>query len=821
MKICMKYMLSNEVLSRSCYIRFVMTIMLWMVFLFLFSTNPADAQAFHVRGVVMDKSKSPLPYCNVALKTQNDSTFIVGCITDDKGFFTLSVPKGYYMFHVSYVGYDDYSKSLTVKGNMRVDTVTMNESSVALAELTVKGKRVQRNSLSDVYYLNGSTKTVGRNALEVISLASGVTVDHRKGIRIYGKEGTKVVIDGRMLELSGESLNKYLANIKGEDIASMEVVKTTNATYDANATGGVIKIKLRKHVGNGYDASVGINSKMRETTFLGVKPDFSINSQIGKFNIYGNLSYSNISKRETDTEESVYKGRNTGIATSTIINDKIPTDSYFARLGVLYRINDKHTIGVDGDFTANHDREEMHTPSMIKTNDVTKNYYTNYYTPQTVREYNGSLNYIWSISESGSELNVGADYYYQSNRTGDDNTLTCQEDSSFLKKTLSTVEYNRTMYTGGFDFKMVCSSVMTLDVGAKYNHTTLKDYLNYRYKDGIDGVWTTDAESTDDTEYREDITAGFVNANYKIGLWTLEGGLRYESTFKRLISRNFSDKNSSNTYGNLFPMMTATYDINKDKGHVLTLKYHSGISRPSFDQLVPFQTQQNLFTYVVGSPYLSPSYNYSAGADLLLFNAFYLGADYTREKDKVEMIIEPRDADGLMMNASYKNINQYDTYSMQTFVPIPVTKDIYFGLTLMGSHKRRQMYGGTTDKLWQFYSELEANVEMAGNFSFETTFSYLNRDFYGNMLLKDYYVLNFALRKSFLNKRLQVSLIGTNILGKPQKLYIDDQYIYRTVTMKRPDECSLFSLSVQYHFSNDASIKHKRVKAFNTEERER
>lgn len=792
-----------------------------LIFLFVLAVISVKAQNFNVSGIVCDQNKAPLSYCNVILKTADDSTFVKGCTTDDKGGFSLSISRGSYVFHVSFIGYDEYRRPIAVRGNMKMDAITLGESSVNLKELTIVGKRAQHNASSDVYYLKDSPKAMGRNALEVISLAAGVTVDHSKGIKIYGREGVRVMINDRMLEMTGDQLNTYLANIKGEDIASMEVIRSANATYDADASAGVVKIKLRSHQGNGYDASVGFKAQTYGTTLLGVSPDFSINSRVGKFNLYGNLSYNSIAWRETDTETSAYKGKNTGVTTDTRVVSKRPQDDYFFRLGSMYEINDRHSIGIDMDATFHRGKEESHTPSVITDKSGSKDYRVDYYTPDSIQKYNASVNYIWKIDESGSQLKVGADYYYQKSNTGDDNTMTCKQDGTFLNKIWGSVRYNRSIYTGGFDYKWVYSPVLTFDIGSKFGHTVMKDYLNYRYKDAVGSSWKKDAENTDDEKYKERLTAAFINGNYHKDNWTIEGGLRFEQTQRKVTSRYFTDRNSNKTFTDLFPMLNATYDIDKEKGHHLSFKFHSGIVRPTFDQLVPYTTQQNLYTYLVGNPNLAPSYNYTGGIDLLLFDAFYFGAGFTRDKDKVELIISPKDEDGLVMNAIYSNVKRVDTYSAQAYLPIPVGKDILLGVTLMGSNKKRNLYSGLNDKLWQFYMEADANINITKTLSFESTFSYANKDFYGNMTLKNYYTLSFALRESFLNKKLQVALNGTNILGRKRILYIDDNNISRRVTMSPSYDTSLFSLSVRYSFGGNAKVKENRVKAFNTEERNR
>ena len=69
-----------------------------------------------VSGTIKDKStKTTLPFANVVLKTEKDSTFVSGILSNDEGRFTLSnIKAGEYFFEVAYIGYITKRQSLFV-----------------------------------------------------------------------------------------------------------------------------------------------------------------------------------------------------------------------------------------------------------------------------------------------------------------------------------------------------------------------------------------------------------------------------------------------------------------------------------------------------------------------------------------------------------------------------------------------------------------------------------------------------------------------------------------------------------------------------------
>lgn len=115
--------------------------------LYFLSIDSSFAQTSSVTlsGMVKDQSdKSALPFVNVVLKAEKDSTFVSGVITDDEGRFTLSdIKPGHYILEISYVGYETKRQSLFV-GNLSefldVSVIELTEDVTTLSEVVVAGK---------------------------------------------------------------------------------------------------------------------------------------------------------------------------------------------------------------------------------------------------------------------------------------------------------------------------------------------------------------------------------------------------------------------------------------------------------------------------------------------------------------------------------------------------------------------------------------------------------------------------------------------------------------------------------------------------------
>ena len=67
-----------------------------------------------------------------------------GTITNSYGFFSLTLPKGGYQLMVSYVGYSDYSKKITLDKDLKIN-IQLEDAVIIGQEVIVSGERTNRN----------------------------------------------------------------------------------------------------------------------------------------------------------------------------------------------------------------------------------------------------------------------------------------------------------------------------------------------------------------------------------------------------------------------------------------------------------------------------------------------------------------------------------------------------------------------------------------------------------------------------------------------------------------------------------------------------
>lgn len=107
-----------------------------------------------ISGSIKDKADlSALPYVNVVLKTEKDSAFAAGTVSNEEGRFTLSnVKPNNYFLEISYIGYGTKKQSIYV-GSLSefldVATIELNEEIKTLGEVVISVKQDEVGSKMD------------------------------------------------------------------------------------------------------------------------------------------------------------------------------------------------------------------------------------------------------------------------------------------------------------------------------------------------------------------------------------------------------------------------------------------------------------------------------------------------------------------------------------------------------------------------------------------------------------------------------------------------------------------------------------------------
>ncbi len=596
---------------------------LFICILLFTSTSLISLAQTHVTGEVVDtKTGNPLEYATVSLLQPGDSAVVSGGYTDNQGGFDILIAPGSYLIKVQYVSYDTKVLNAIKVGDAAVNLgkLSLSEATATLEAVTVTGRREQAVLELDRRVFNVSENTVnaGRNASEVLDNLPSVSVDTEGNVNLRGSGNVRILINGKPSGLVGIGDTQGLRNLSGDMIERIEVITNPSSRYDAQGSGGIINIILKKKRDTGLNGSFTVNAG-HPTNYGG-----AVNLNYGKERVNFFLNY------------GIFYRNAPGISTSNIYrNDMIILQdqkrirgglSNNIRFGTEYNIGEKSTL----------------TASLLyntsKENNLTNIAYNNYNLSEVLlnrtlrtdheredeenQEY--ELGYRKTFAKKGRELTATVQY-----RKSDDlekselaNYADLEEQQRTATQRSSNGE-NESQWLLQADYVHPVLKKGNIELGTR---NTLKklgnDYLVEEQAEN--GTWMPLENFSNNLRYDENVYAFYAMFNNKTGNWSYQAGARAEATDIGIALLGTAENYDKN-YIKLFPSAALTYNLQKGKS--IQGSYSRRINRPNSRSLNPFSSFSDTLNLRVGNPDLDPEYTDSYEVGYL--HNFKIGNIYT------------------------------------------------------------------------------------------------------------------------------------------------------------------------------------------------
>src|SRR6185312_10029974 len=135
---------------------------------------------------------------------------------------------------------------------------TIALQSQALKEVVVEGKTpmIQHYADRTVVNVDQSPLNAVGSIYDAIKRSPGIIIDPNENIIMHGKQNVMVMIDGRIMPMSGNDLANYLKSIPSESVDKIEFITNPSAKYDANGTAGIINIVLKRNKAIGSNVAL-------------------------------------------------------------------------------------------------------------------------------------------------------------------------------------------------------------------------------------------------------------------------------------------------------------------------------------------------------------------------------------------------------------------------------------------------------------------------------------------------------------------------------------------------------------------------------------
>lgn len=769
------------------------------LFIFLLLPLFCLAQAsFKLNGKVADE-KMPLAWTDVVILNQ-EGEIINGATTKEDGSFELILNKGFYKVKISLQGYAEFDKVLTIEKNIDLGLIVVKENVTNLGEVVIQsGKNTIEQKIDRVVYnLENNVTNVGGDALSAINTAPGVVVQNN-AITILGKGTSRVMIDGRMIELTAEELNEFLKSISASDIKNIEIISNPSSKYEAEGTGGLINIIMKKGARNSWKNTSTASYDQNKYGIYAVRNNFFYNKNKFRFSasINGKAGAKNI-------KEGLDMYFIEGLSKMDVIT-KLNEENLSGKVALDYDLSERTTIG----FQLLKDKSNPDFDSDIRINKYnSKNQLDSYIINESFLDRKSgnqtyNLHLITKIDSLNRKLSFDVDYFdYNSKFDRNFTANNYLSDGTFVEVNQS----GRNISNQGIDnlsFKADMEhplQALNLSYGAKVSFTKSKS--DVIFFNTITGIPVLEMNQTNQFRYTENNQAFYISADKKINeKWNLQAGLRLENTQTNGFSENLNQE-TINNYLKLFPTFYASY--NRNENNNFSLNYGRRIQRPSFSLLNPFRVYISSNSYSEGNPFLKPSFS----------DNFEFSHSYKKIWRSSVFVNAITDGYGVIFTANPERMTQI------------VSRENYFKGVNYGVG---ETYSANFADWWQsenslyflgsdikFTKEINAipanSVEI--NFSTNNTFSLgkatkLQVDFnytspYKSGLYETGYTssLNIGFKQDLLNKTLQIAVLVNDIFNTSY-LKNDVSIVNGVKQVYNQNESNRFArLSVVYNFGN-------------------
>lgn len=628
-----------------------------------------------------------------------------------------------------------------------------------LKEITITNNAPQITVKTDRVILNVETmaNAAGLNVLELLRQAPGITVDGQDNVKMSGKNGIQVLLDGRLQTLSNQQIISLLKGTNAANIKSIEIIANPSAKYDAAGNAGIINIIFKKSDRNGISGNITAGYQQMQN--YRQNSAFNLNLKQGRFSLYSNANFDN-SLQNTKVQSIRF------LATNSFEQIGIEKQGYSnpgIRIGSNYTINEHHKFG--GLFSYQNIWDDFPSIATTVVNEIAKPdlLTTNTLANLTENSYAYNLNYQYT-SKNRTTLTIDADEFKYKAILGN------QVNNSFKHNTATTDFINQTNTKIGLTaIKADLTTNLNktnIEMGLKFSSSQTDNTLNAaQYTNNVPSIF-----QFNNFDYQEHNYAAYTNMNRTFGKWSLQIGLRAEMTKMKGLSINESQQQSNlpdTAYINLFPTTFISYQFNDSQS--IGFSYTRRINRPSFQDQNPYSYRTDFYYANQGNPLLLPQFTQTLEAVYTFKRQTQIKLNFNQTRDLIETISTQKGDQTLTLPVNA---------GKRSFVNISISSPVQFA--------RCWSIYFTAEPYYQFYSAdlskyngltkinnggFGFNGYFSNSFTFTKTlkgslsswFNYASRS--SIYATKPIYSIDVAVKKQYLDAKLTITLAFRDILN--------------------------------------------------------
>ena len=582
-------------------------ILLLIGMFYTYGQKSEDSPKFTITGKVIDKENNqPLEYATITLKSNNRPDFIQGGITDSEGNFQIESVPGKYDINIEFISFVTYiMNGVSLKSNLNLGTIAMEIDPSELEEVELVGEQTQVEIRLDkrIYNVGKDITVRGGSVADVLGNIPSITVDVEGNIALRGNNNVRILINGKPSGLVGISGPDGLRQLPSESIEKVEVITSPSARYDAEGTGGILNIILKKQERSGFNGNFNINGGIPET-FRGTA---NVNWKTKKLNLFSTntigrrTSISNgLSENEYFNEEEA----NSYLFETGKINRE--RDQLFISLGAEYFIDKSSSFTLNGFYRDNEGIndgvvtiDELNSLDGSTISTVERKQYE----PELDESFQLSGLYEKKFNDKGHE--ISATYQYEQSTEDELAQITSLQTFPSIRindnEEVTTLESQKRILAQ-VDYIYPLDENTQIELGYRGTFNTIETDYEVAFIENNNR--SIDADLTNVLVYKEYVNAAYSQFGKKINKFSLLLGLRMEDS-NIVIDQRTTNDYTNKRYTNWFPTVNLSFEI--DEKESITLGYAKRIRRPRGFFLNPFPSRNSITNFFQGNPDLDPA----------------------------------------------------------------------------------------------------------------------------------------------------------------------------------------------------------------------
>lgn len=740
-----------------------------LIVLFLFTVFSVKAQS-DITGQVTDELQSPLAGATVQILNTPDSQEVKSIITDSMGMFRFDQLKsGKYLLKVSFIAFDTAYWPVTVEGHSTSPLIiSLKPDNQQFQDVVVRGRKptITMHDGKATMNVEASPLAQSQSAFDLLKDLPGVTITKEGEIKVRGKSGVTVMIDGEPVEIGSNQLKNMLKSTPGTALQSIEVMNNPSASMDAAGNGGVINFKFKKKMTQGFNGT--INSGIGWGRYLKTDHSVSFSKGTEKWNLNATYAIDIDKSWQRDSTYRSISGTGKPLHMEQIQLSPQRTTSHLARLSVDRYFGQRQTLGIA--LSYNHFTNPFHgyahtrlyeklpviDSSLDQRSDI-RNTYNN---------LEGALKYRLRINDNQSLTAA-----FQATLPETTGTEEFRIRSTGINGTVPSSTRFRNTYPGTVnryslradyirDIMSLSEKIGRIEIGIK---STIARIGNRQEAENTYGNnWQKDASRSNRFRYKEAIQAAYAAMELGWEKWELSAGLRGEQTGIRGDSMS-GPRLVKQDYLSLFPNIKVGYKFSEQ--YKLTLSYNRRIGRPDYDKLNPAARYSDVYTIQTGNPYLKPQFSDNLEINQQFFGFIDLTLGYSFIKDPLYFSFLSEIGN---LQSRYTTINagkQQQWFAAMSF-PIPGLtwwenyQTFYSYSSRFNAVINRQVY---REKATSFGISTYNAFKLPASFNLELNGWYESSGLYGNFRYRPTGELSIGINKRLFTDKLNVGVSVNDI----------------------------------------------------------